>query len=131
MKKVEKGKSSIDKIGLIYAINGIKYAWKHERNLRIHCIIAILVGVVAWFFSLSTTENLILILTVGLMLFAEMINSAIEKTVDLICEDTYNEKAKQAKDMAAGAVLVCSVVAVIVGVIIFLPKLIAFILSIM
>jgi Diacylglycerol kinase len=126
-----------DAIGLGFAMDGIKSAFRSERNLKIHCCIAAIVLVMAGVFRFSINEWVLLVLTIGLVLVAELINTAIEATVDLVCEDVlegqlksdgYREKAKLAKDVGAGAVLVAAVVACIVGVVLFLPKILGCIL---
>jgi len=120
-----------DKIGFRYAVNGIKSALKSEHNLKIHCGIAVLVLVASYFLLESAVEYIVLFLTIGLVLVAEMVNTAIETIVDLICydilrdhlnKDIYNERAKIAKDIGAGSVLIAAVIAVIVGLILFIPK---------
>jgi diacylglycerol kinase (ATP) len=118
-------------VGFKYAINGIIYAFKTEYKFKIHIFIAVAVIAAAIFFKTSYFENLTLILVISLVFLAEMINSAIEKTVDLICIDIlkkelnkneYNIKAGLAKDIAAGAVLVSAINSVVIGLVIFFPK---------
>ncbi len=120
-----------DRIGFRYAVSGIKSALKSERNLKIHCGIAVLVLVASYFLLESAVEYSVLFLTIGLVLVAEMVNTAIETIVDLICYDIlkdrlnqeiYNERAKTAKDIGAGGVLVAAIIACIVGLILFIPK---------
>ncbi len=103
------------------ALNGIIHAFKTERNLRIDYIIGLLVFVFSLFFDFTKTEYICLILTIGFVIFAEMINSTVEYIVDLITEE-YNLKAKAAKDIAAGAVLVSSGISVIVAYFLFYDK---------
>ena len=99
-----------------FAITGIVTAFKEERNIRKHMVSAILATAAGAVFRISAMEWLFLFLAIFLVITLEMINSAIENVVDL---------AKNAKDMAAGAVLVVSTYAVITGLIIFVPKIIA------
>ena len=103
------------------AINGIIHAFKTERNLRIDYIIGVLVFAFSLFFDFTKTEYICLILTIGFVIFAEMINSTVEYIVDLITEE-YNLKAKAAKDIAAGAVLVSSGISVIIAYFLFYDK---------
>ncbi|NCU18477.1 diacylglycerol kinase family protein [Pallidibacillus pasinlerensis] len=106
-----------------YAFEGIVSAFKKERNLKIHFVIAAVVIVLGALFKLHKLEWIILILTIGIMIVLELINTSIERTIDLITED-YHPLAKQAKDIAAAACLVFAICTVIIGLIIFLPKII-------
>jgi len=92
--------------------------------MRIHAVIALLVVVCGFIFDISRTEWMLCVLCFGLVFGAELINSAIERVVDLASPDRH-ELAKNAKDMSAGAVLVCAVFSAIVGLIIFVPKVLA------
>lgn len=96
------------------AIEGILSAVKSERHLRYHFIAALAVLSCALFFHVSALEFFLLVLTAMLVIFAELINTAIETVVDLVT-DEYHELAKRAKDIAAGAVLVTSIGAAILG----------------
>jgi len=104
-----------------YAFAGIKEAIIAERNLRIHLSFTIFVFIMGIWLSLSIVEWLFLLFAIGGMLALEMLNSAIERVVDLVTEE-YHPLAKSAKDIAAGAVLLYAIMCVIVGIIIFLPK---------
>lgn len=105
------------------SINGIVLAFISESNIKIDVLATIVVIIAAIIIKVTYVEMLILVLTIGLVLFAEMFNSAIENTVDLITEE-YNEKAKIIKDISAGAVLITSIVAVIIASIIGVNKVI-------
>ncbi len=96
------------------AIDGILWAAKSERHIRYHLVAALAVLFLALFFHVSTLEFFLLVLAALLVIFAELINTAIETVVDLVSPD-YHELAKRAKDVAAGAVLVTSVGAVVFG----------------
>lgn len=96
------------------AIEGIIWAVKGERHIRYHFVAALAVVFMALFFKVSALEFFLLILAAVLVIFAELMNTAIEAVVDLVTDD-YHELAKRAKDVAAGAVLVTSVGAVILG----------------
>ena len=106
-----------------YAFQGIKVNILTERNLAIHFCVMLLVIVCGFTFKISTTEWLICILLFGFVITLELMNTAIETAID-ICKPEINPKAKLAKDTAAGAVLVVAIVAVVVGIIIFGPKII-------
>lgn len=96
------------------AIEGILWAVKSERHMRYHFTAALVVLFLALFFRVSALEFFLLVLAALLVIFAELINTAIEVVVDLVT-DEYHELAKRAKDIAAGAVLVTSIGAVILG----------------
>jgi len=103
------------------AFRGIRMVISSEKNMQIHLIVALLVVVAGLFFAISLTEWMLCLLCFGLVIGAEIMNTAIENLVDLASPQKH-VLAGKAKDMAAGAVLVCSIFAAIVGLIIFLPK---------
>ncbi|MDD3894206.1 MAG: diacylglycerol kinase family protein [Syntrophomonadaceae bacterium] len=103
-----------------YAIVGLVSVIKSERNMKIHFSAVLAVVVVAFLFNVSRFEWAVLVITIFLVLIAETINTAVEKTVDLVT-DTYHPLAKKAKNIAAGAVLLSAVNAVIIALIILLP----------
>lgn len=107
-----------------YAFNGIKLLILHEPNAWIHCFAAVCVVVAGFWLGLSTVEWGIIIGVIGAVLAAEAINSAIEALADRVSSE-YDEAIKQAKDLAAGAVLFLAIAAAVIGVIIFLPKLLS------
>lgn len=104
-----------------YAFAGIYSGIKTEQNMKIHVIIMILVIIFGIILNISKSELIICIILFGLVISLELINTAIENTVDLITNEK-NLKAKIAKDTAAGAVLVSAIASVIIGLIIFIPK---------
>lgn len=104
-----------------YAFEGIITTIKEERNMFIHFLIAIIVVITGIYVRLSLNEWFICLLLFALVFSLELINTAIENTVDLVATKK-NKKAKLAKDAAAGAVLIAAVFASIIGIIIFLPK---------
>jgi undecaprenol kinase len=101
-----------------YAMEGILHTVKHERNMQIHTVSAVLVVLGGCWFHVSVDHWIILSIMIGGIFSLELMNTAIEKTVDLITDD-YHPLAKIAKDAAAGAVLVYAAASVIVGVLIF------------
>ena len=103
-----------------YALTGIKTALWTERNMRIHLIASIFVIGCSLYFSISKFEWLFVIVAIGGIFSLELINTAIERVVDMIT-DEYHPLAKQAKDLAAGAVFIYAVTAVVIGIFIFLP----------
>lgn len=104
-----------------YAIEGIGMGIRKERNMKIHC--AAVIGVIAAgiLFHISAVEWCLCLILCGLVLSLELVNTALESVVDLVT-DEWKPLAKTAKDTAAGAVLIAAVAAVIVGGIIFFPK---------
>ena len=100
------------------AINGIVYTATTQRNFRIQLILAVIVLALSLFYGLGTTEFLCLVFALFFVIFAEMVNTAIETVVDLFV-DVYHPKAKIAKDVAAGAVVLSACNALIVGYFIF------------
>ena len=107
---------------LEFALTGIFTAFKEERNMRKHALSAILAIVAGFLFGISVTEWLFLLLSVSLVIAFEIMNSALENVVDLASDYHFSMLAKNAKDMAAGAVLVISGFALVTGLIIFVPK---------
>jgi diacylglycerol kinase len=105
----------------VYAGRGIRLVFSSEANMKIHIVVATLVVICGFIFNINTTEWIACLLCIGLVFGAEMINTAIENVVDLASPD-YHELAGKAKDIAAGAVLICAIVSVIIGILIFLPK---------
>ncbi len=106
-----------------YPIKGLRYAYKNEQNLAVDVGIALLVVIFGFLFRINKYEWAILVLTIGLVISCELINTAIEAVVDLVTEE-YHPLAKVAKDTSAAAVLVFALVAIVVGLIIFVPKII-------
>ena len=104
-----------------YAFEGIASSIKSERNVIVHFLIMILVIISGLCFHISKTEWLICIILFGLVISAELMNTAIETTLDL-CHPEKNDKVKLAKDVAAGSVLVTAISAAIIGLLIFIPK---------
>ncbi len=101
-----------------FAVKGIIYTLKNERNMRIHTIVSVCVMVLSLFFDLNLEKYLILFLTMALVMVSELINSSVEGLIDVYSKD-YNSTAKIAKDIAAGAVLIASGFAVVIGVLLF------------
>lgn len=109
-----------------YAVSGTIYSFKTQRNIRIHFLTAITVLLVSHFFNFGAIELLIIFFTIALVIIAEMINTAIETTVDLVTEK-YHPLAEIAKNVAAGAVLISALNAVVVGYLIFYKRLYYFV----
>lgn len=105
-----------------YAIEGIIYAVRTQRNMKIHMVVSLLVLTACFLYDINKTELLIIAITVTMVIFAEMINTAVESAIDATT-NYYHPLAKIAKNTAAGAVLITAINAVIVGYIIFWDKL--------
>lgn len=104
-----------------YAIEGICTSFKTERNMKIHALIMILVIILGILFKINKQEWITCIICFSLVIGGELFNTAIETVVDIIMPEK-NDKAKLAKDISAGAVLVLAIGAAIVGLLIFIPK---------
>lgn len=105
-----------------YAIQGIVYSVKTQRNMKIHMVIAVLVLIFSLFFDFSRVEMLILFLTITLVIVIEMVNTAIESAIDVFANH-YHPLAKIAKNVAAGAVLISAINALLVGYLLFFDRL--------
>jgi diacylglycerol kinase (ATP) len=108
-----------------FAINGIKTLIKTQVNARIHLVAVVCVTIAGLFFHINWTEWCLVIMAFAAVLAAEAFNTAIEFIVDLVSPD-YHPLAGKAKDVAAAAVLLTALGAAIIGTIIFIPKLLAF-----
>lgn len=109
-----------------YSLAGIKYAYKYEQSMTIHLTALCLVIICGIILQISKMEWIICTIVSGLVIATELINTAIEAVVDLTCPKI-DPLAKIAKDTASAAVFVFALTALIVGLIIFLPKIILFI----
>lgn len=111
--------------GLLYATSGFAAAFRSEVNLRFHLVAAGLVVIAAFYFRLPALEWCVVLFCIGSVIGTELINTSLETTVDLASPQQH-EKAGRAKDIAAAAVLVASVVSAIIGSIIFIPHILTF-----
>lgn len=107
-----------------YAGNGAKHLFLNEHNFRIHIGATILAVILGILLSISPTEWCIVVLCIGSVLCAEGLNTAIEIICDRVNPE-YDEAIKKAKDISAASVTFVALVALIVGIIIFLPKLLS------
>ena len=101
------------------ARKGMRIVLKSERNIRIHMIIALFVLFLAFLFGFKPIEICILLLTIGMVIISEMLNTAIEFALDATFRNKYCTLVGMAKDISAGAVMVASVISVVIGVILF------------
>lgn len=104
-----------------YGFKGIGWLIQSENNVRFHLLASVVVLLLGFYFRISTTEWAIILTQIGLVWSAEALNTAIEKLCDFISPQ-HHELIGKVKDLAAGGVLIVSIVAAIVGLIVFLPK---------
>ena len=105
----------------IVALNGVAVTFRTQKHMRFHLFVSLFLVLLALFMGLSVREVVILLFMMTLVLAAEMFNSAIEATVDLI-QPNYHPLAKTAKDIAAGAVLLTTILSLVVGAVLFLGE---------
>ncbi len=104
-----------------YAFAGLKYAFGTQRNIRVQSVFGILALIAGVLLGLSTSEMALLLLTVAFVIVAEMINTVFETLVDLVTQE-FHPLAKIAKDVGAAAVITAAITAVIIGLLLFVPK---------
>lgn len=102
-----------------YAIEGVISSFKTERNMKIHVLAMVIVIGLGIFFKINKIEWCIITIEIAIVLSAELFNTAIETIVDIVCPEK-NPKAKLAKDISAGAVLISAMGSLVIGVIIFI-----------
>lgn len=115
MKGIKRG------IGLKFAMNGIKEAFVRERNFRIHLVIATIVICCGLIIKLSIYEWITIIIAIFIVLLAELVNSVIERLIDYLKPEIHSD-AKIIKDIGAGIVLVAALTSIVLGLLVFLPK---------
>lgn len=108
-----------------YAFRGLFKTFKEEQNLRVQILSGVVVLFFAWFFMISRSEWIVLILLIGLVLLMETINSAIERVTDML-KPRINTYVKEIKDIMAAAVMLASIIAIVIGLIIFIPYIVKF-----
>jgi undecaprenol kinase len=109
--------------GFKYAFQGIAHSFRNQLNFRIHVLIALIVVTIGWYIGLSPVEWCIILISMAAVLTAELFNTSIEQHVDAT-HPLWNEAAGKTKDIAAAAVLVVSFFSAIIGLIIFVPRII-------
>jgi diacylglycerol kinase len=109
-----------------FAFNGVRILFRDEHNSRIHLLAAIIAIALGFILGISTTEWIALTLCIGLVISMEILNSALEKLSDFISPEK-NEMIKKVKDLSAAAVLVSAITALLIGIIIFLPKILLYV----
>jgi len=103
-----------------HAFRGLGLLIRNEANMRIHLVVTVAVIAAGIFLHISFAKWLIIILTIGFVLVAESLNSAVEKLCDIVSPEV-DTRIKNIKDMLAAGVLISAMVAVIIGLVIFLP----------
>ena len=101
-----------------YAFKGIRFSWREQRNLKVQSLVGLLTVGAGFFFEITPIEWCLVLFAIGLVISLEMVNSAIEGLVDLVTKERH-PLAGKVKDVAAGAVLFASVIAVLIGILIF------------
>uniref|UniRef100_UPI0040273269 diacylglycerol kinase family protein n=1 Tax=Candidatus Scatousia sp. TaxID=3085663 RepID=UPI0040273269 len=107
------------------ARKGMRIVLKSERNIRIHFVAAVFVLVLGFVLEFSALKISVLLLAIGLVVSAEMLNSAIEFSLDAIFHNRYSKMVGMAKDISAGAVMFVTIIAVLIGGLIFIPEILA------
>ena len=107
-----------------YAWRGFRHCLTHERNFRVHTVMGLIALCLGLLLKLSAGEMAVLLLVIAAVLCAEMVNTAFENLVDL-CTETFHPLAKTAKDVAAGAVLIFCFFAVLIGIVLFVPRILS------
>lgn len=107
-----------------YAFNGLRLLILHEHNARIHAVAAIGAIAMGWYYQIAVYEWIAIIFAIALVVAFEIVNSAIEKLADVVSPH-YQPGIKKVKDLAAAAVLVAAIAAFVIGLIIFIPKIVA------
>ncbi|RYZ94074.1 MAG: diacylglycerol kinase family protein [Sphingobacteriaceae bacterium] len=110
-----------------YAFKGLSYAFATQLNFKIHVAAAILAILLGFLLRITTVEWLWIILSITIVLLVELINTAIETLTDLVSPG-YNEKAGHVKDISAAAVLITAIFAFFTGMVVFLPRIYAYLL---
>ena len=107
-----------------YAFAGLKVLFREEHNSWIHAVAAVLAVAMGFLFRISPMEWIAVVIVIGMVFAAEIINSSIERTADFVKAER-DDRKRDIKDLGAAAVLVCAIAAAVVGIIIFIPKIIA------
>jgi diacylglycerol kinase len=109
-----------------FALNGLRSLLKYEHNSRIHSIASIAVLILGLLMKIDLTEWSLLIIVIGMVFITELLNSSLESFADSL-KPEWNEMIGKAKDYSAAAVLIAAIISLVVGIIIFVPKLLALI----
>jgi len=107
---------------ILIALDGIKYVYMSQKNTKIHAGFSVGVFILAWLLKINRIEWISLLLVVGLVWIAELLNTAIEVMIDIVSPEQ-NQMAKIAKDVSAGGVLIAAFISILIGILIFGPRL--------
>ena len=107
------------------ARKGMRIVLKSERNIRVHFIASVFVLILGFILKFSALKISVLLLAIGHVVSCEMLNSAIEFSLDAIFHNRYSKMVGMAKDISAGAVMFVTIIAVVIGGLIFIPELLA------
>ena len=111
-----------------YAFAGIKVLLREEHNARIHLVAAAAAVAAGFLFGITPGQWTAVVIVIAMVFSAEAVNSAIERTADFVKAER-DDRKRDIKDLAAGAVLICAIGAAVVGIIVFLPYVIKFVTS--
>ena len=106
-----------------YAFKGLQYAFRTQLNFKVHSISALAAVLLGYWLNIETNDWLWICLAIGLVLISELFNTALEVLVDLVSPE-YHPKAGAVKDLSAAAVLITAALAIAIGLMVFLPKII-------
>lgn len=115
-------KQFINSLG--HAIDGFRYLYKTQNNIRIHFVVTVGIIILSVALGISTTEWVLILLTMGLVWITESFNTVYERVFDLV-DPTINPLIKIGKDVSAAAVLISAVISIIVGILVFLPRILS------
>ena len=105
------------------ARKGMRLVLKSERNIRVHFVMAAFVLMMGFLLDFSIKKLCILLIAIGMVVSAEMLNSALEYSLDAVFHNRYSKLVGMAKDISAGAVMFVTIIAVVIGLLIFVPPL--------
>ncbi len=111
------------------AWEGVRFIFTSERNMKIHCIFAVLAIICSFVFRITEIEFIFVIFAIALVMITEAANTAFELLLDFVHGDRFHPDVKLLKDILAGAVLIAALNAFIVGIVIFIPKILSTIMS--
>jgi diacylglycerol kinase len=122
-RKAERTASLLE--SFFHAFRGFAHAFETERNMRIHVLVASSVAIAAFALRVDTMGWAMLTLACGIVITAELVNTALERLVDIATNNEFHRIARDTKDTAAAAVLCTAVVAAIIGMLVFVPRVMA------
>lgn len=112
---------------LQYALRGIRYVYMHEQNIRLQTAVAVLVCVLGYLVELRQSEWVVVLLLIALVIMAEVLNSVMERFIDIV-KPRYERQVQVVKDMLAAMVMLAAITSLIIGTVIFWPHVIELLL---